>query len=555
MNRIFNQFKKDLAHQRWALAGWATLLLIHLLVSGFQILHHVPNPQASTEQFADTVASWAAFGPLLFVLLVVQADSPVGTAAFWLTRPLRGARMLAAKGLFVFLFFVLLPLGIEIIILLLRGAGTSAWLAVPEFSVVRLPVVMGAFALGAATQRFLHALTLGAIGAALSAATMLLGYFIFHGAPGGSPSPPFSGSRGIVTLWALATVFTTVAVMQFLTRRQGLSRCLLAVGISGAMILHSIWDWNILDRSPQREDGSPTKLEVRVDPTSITIDTYQNSSRTGLPKHYVSMPIEIGSGNLAAGKFLAPVTSRIELITGSSSNFKGTSTYGVVPASQNYRAALVSIFLPSGLELVSNGDLSVVENRLNPLRHSLAMDDAQFGRLDHDLEEIRLAIDVGEFEFSRAGELPFKDGAVWRDQGDELEILQILKQGHALEIKIREQQLSMIFSARNAYGRYSSYPWVLVLINPKAGTAILLNRNDSPVLYRGASWISPFLRRKETLYLDLRQALGARPSPEAVEQWFRDSTLAIVRKRNLGSIRVHHVVDTHNIQLNHPTTP
>ena len=198
MKRLFHQFKKDLTHQRWALLAWVALLAVHLLVSGFQILRHVPNPQPSTDQFAELVAAWVVFLPALFNILAVQSDTPVGTSAFWLTRPLRGGQMLAAKALYIILFIVILPLAVEIAILLLRGAGIRTWLLIPEFSVVRLPVVLGAFALGAASQRFPHALTLAATGSIVAIGTMLVGYNLFGDRPGASTQAPFAGSRGIV---------------------------------------------------------------------------------------------------------------------------------------------------------------------------------------------------------------------------------------------------------------------------------------------------------------------------------------------------------------------
>ncbi|MGI9243984.1 MAG: hypothetical protein ACR2RV_24520, partial [Verrucomicrobiales bacterium] len=248
MKRIFHQFKKDLTHQRWALLAWVVLLVVHLLVSGFQILRHVPNPQPSTDQFAELVAAWVVFLPTLFIILGVQSDTPVGTSAFWLTRPLRGGQLLAAKALYVTLFFVVLPLAVEFAILLLRGAGTRAWLLIPEFSVVRLPVVLGAFALGAASRRFPNALTLAATGSIVAIATMLAGYYL--GVP---TQEPFAGSRGIVALWALAATFAAVVVVQFLTRRERLGRSLFLIGIAVAMVLQLVWPWDILRRPPAIE--------------------------------------------------------------------------------------------------------------------------------------------------------------------------------------------------------------------------------------------------------------------------------------------------------------
>lgn len=145
--------------------------------------------------------------------------------------------------------------------------------------------------------------------------------------------------------------------------------------------------------------------------------------------------------------------------------------------------------------------------------------------------------------------MPLHDGAIWRDHGDEVEILRLAVDGETLRLTIREQQLSMIFAARNAYGRHQSYPWVLVLANPVSKEAILLNRNTSPMAYQGVGWLSPFLRGQETFDLHLRQALGGDLAPGTAKDWLENGQLVVVRKRNLGSRRIHQTVTTE-----HPLT-
>jgi hypothetical protein len=175
------------------------------------------------------------------------------------------------------------------------------------------------------------------------------------------------------------------------------------------------------------------------------------------------------------------------------------------------------------------------------------MDDVHFDLLGRDLKEIRMVVDVGQFEFELAGELPLHDGAKWRAKGDELEIVHSRATGKTLHFNIHEQQLSLMFSARNAQGRHRSYPWLLVLVNSETKTAILLNRIRGPMRYRGTTWISPFVRGEEKVDVNLRQTLGRDITPEAADRWLEDSTLVIVRRRYLGSARVESIVDAATI--------
>jgi len=550
MSRILHQLKKDLVHQRWALAGWATLLLVHLLVSGFQILRHVPNPQ-STDQFAGLVASWVVFMPLLLVILVVQTDTPVGTSAFWMTRPLRGAQMLAAKALFVVLLFVILPLAVEMIILLLRGAGTLTLLAIPEFSVVRLPVVLGAFALGAATQRFLHALTLAAIGAGVSFATVLLSYYIFWGDVGGSTPQPLSGSRGIVALWTLAAAFAVVVVMQFLTRREGPSRSLFIAGIVGAMILQTIWPWNVFGGPPKRGDVAGDQIDLRLDPGAVRFGSMQNS-RGSVPGRYVSSPIEIRCDELAENMFLAPVTSRVNLTGASSIAFENSSSHSVAPHDSRFSFALESQLSSEHIQLISDrghGPPKQGRDRFHNVTNSFRMADNNFDELSSKLEQVRFAMDIGLFEFERAGELPLREGATWTDKGDRIEIVRVRATDSSLQVSIREQVLTQIFARRNAFGRNNRYPWVLLLANRNTNTAIALKQvSQLPTNYRGASWLSPFLRAEKTLSVDLITALRENFTPEDIEDWRLHATLIVVRKHNRGSFHLTQEVDASAIR-------
>jgi hypothetical protein len=421
------------------------------------------------------------------------------------------------------------------LILLLRGAGPNVWLLLPEFSVVRLPVVLGAFALGAATPSLLHALTLAAIGAGVSIATILLGSHLLSGGYGSDTRQPLSAPRSIVALWFIAVVFATVAVVQFLTRREGFSRCLFASGIAAAVVVQLVWPWDVLDRR-LRDGAAGAPIELRIDPASITFDSVEDSVPREEPWRQVSAAVEIGSTNLLPGRFLAPIASRVGLVSATASHLTGLTAYGVRPADESYLPTLRSDFSQRGIEMILPGERGAPDHS-HRLTHTLAMADDQFEGLRRDLEQISIAVDVGEFEINVVGELPLHDGAAWQDRGDELEIIKAQAMPDSLRIRVREQQLLLTFSPRNAQGRRHNYPWVLVLANRETKTAILLNRNDSQMSYRGASWLSPFLTGEEMIEVNLRYSLGGDFTPQASDHWLHNSTLIIMRRSYLGSLR------------------
>src|SRR6185503_20333976 len=64
---------------------------------------------------------------------VVHEDPATNSGAFWLTRPVSGASMWAAKVFFVFLVLVVPVAAVETVLLSLSGIGTKlVALAIPE---------------------------------------------------------------------------------------------------------------------------------------------------------------------------------------------------------------------------------------------------------------------------------------------------------------------------------------------------------------------------------------------------------------------------------------
>jgi ABC-type transport system involved in multi-copper enzyme maturation permease subunit len=59
------------------------------------------------------------------IVRLIHEDSLVGTSAFWMTRPISRNSLLLAKGLFVFLFLVVVPLAANIVLLFHFGMKSS----------------------------------------------------------------------------------------------------------------------------------------------------------------------------------------------------------------------------------------------------------------------------------------------------------------------------------------------------------------------------------------------------------------------------------------------
>ena len=159
MRLAWHIVRKDLARLTIPLGLWIAF------VAGTTAWFGVSRPPtyAST---ADILSGWvnnlhgfglagvmlqATVGALLAAVQVLE-DPPVGTTAFWLTRPVSGARLLAAKFAGAGLFFALMPAAALMVVWL--GLGFSwreSGLAALEFVGWQLVVTVPVLAVGVTT--------------------------------------------------------------------------------------------------------------------------------------------------------------------------------------------------------------------------------------------------------------------------------------------------------------------------------------------------------------------------------------------------------------------
>lgn len=139
MRPIIHQALKDARLLRWLLAAWLLVLLLYhgLAIAGLLIPGSVILSRATGQSYASLRTGFPAanmvlgwLGVAAFLVLcasLVQADSPASSTAFWLTRPISGRTMVASKLVFALVVLVGLPLALDVLDLLVAGAGGPEW--------------------------------------------------------------------------------------------------------------------------------------------------------------------------------------------------------------------------------------------------------------------------------------------------------------------------------------------------------------------------------------------------------------------------------------------
>lgn len=110
MNTVAHLVRHDLRALRLPIAAWCALLLAQavMMAAGPGLLE-ADGRNALTVGFAEFLAGARLAFTMLLTVLIVQRDSPVGTTAFWLTRPIPPAALAAGKLCSAALVVVALP--------------------------------------------------------------------------------------------------------------------------------------------------------------------------------------------------------------------------------------------------------------------------------------------------------------------------------------------------------------------------------------------------------------------------------------------------------------
>ena len=164
----------DIRALRLPLIAWLLLLLAQAAVMAFGPgLIDQEAPRATIVTFAGFLAgARLAFTTLLTVLLI-QRDSPVGTTAFWLTRPIRPAAMAASKTLSAALLLVVPPAVVGWVLFTALGLPQGDVLSGVWELVLEQAMIVGLSAMGAAITATIPQFAVVAVAAVFIIGTLI----------------------------------------------------------------------------------------------------------------------------------------------------------------------------------------------------------------------------------------------------------------------------------------------------------------------------------------------------------------------------------------------
>lgn len=286
MKLVWHIIKKDL-RAAWPIAlGWLVLTALRIPL----LLYILNSAGEGTMRFLSLVSSCAIGGDVLLIFTlaraVVHEDVLAGDKGFWITRPVSGGQLLAAKAISLFLICVVSPL--VLLVPTWHGIGFG-W---PEISHVAFNHVM--LNTGLVIVGVLFAVVTRQAGsfwmALVSTTVFLLFIVIATGSSGRIHIPEYLyDTRVRLASIFLAGLVLAGVVLQFLTRRARIAVGLFLSGAVGCFLLVGYWPVVIPLFNQGASRGKFVSQPAKIEWQRGVVSLWSNNTKDSLPDNAGSL--------------------------------------------------------------------------------------------------------------------------------------------------------------------------------------------------------------------------------------------------------------------------
>jgi hypothetical protein len=304
VNLTWNIVAKDLRRLRWILALWAVIMLAGM---GLCAIQERLDPGTYFSFYVGAfVFEWVLLPLFSFGLVMgLILDDPVCEVdAFWITRPISGSRLLAAKAIALVLIW-LLPVVLTLPWWLGHGydigqVGRAAWQTL-GFQVVAGALALPIAVLSPTSGRFVMNVILAAVGYLIVAAI-----FVVLALLRGEPLPAgLLHTRACLVVWIWIVATGAIAILQFHGRRTRRSIAVVAFAFVAGLAVALWWPWDYVGGPAE---GAQSKA-ITLGFESAAIDANTPDAAPGAE----IVGVTLGYGGLAANEAAATTWVRHRL--------------------------------------------------------------------------------------------------------------------------------------------------------------------------------------------------------------------------------------------------
>jgi hypothetical protein len=286
---ISHLVRHDIRALRLPLIAWLLLLLVQAAVMAFGPgLIDQEAPRATIVTFAGFLAGARLAFTVLLTVLLIQRDSPVGTTAFWLTRPIRPAAMAAGKVISAALLLVVAPTVVGWVLFTALGLPQGDVLGGVWQLVIEQAMIVALSAMGAAITATIPQFAVVAV-----AAVFIIGTLTSEARPfiQQLPALALGGAGTPIGRWALVTVLGTAAILVYqYSRRRVVGAAVLVTGVLVVGVLSALTGGSPFDAVPPAPLRAgildPAAVTLNVEPDAVRAEWGMTNTRQGRQTRY-----------------------------------------------------------------------------------------------------------------------------------------------------------------------------------------------------------------------------------------------------------------------------
>lgn len=550
MKLIWHGFRKDLRHCRFMLFVWLALAAGQGAMMG---VNTATANMPKTMMFAMVsflIPLLQYLTLLVIVPLLVQADAPLGTTAFWYTRPVSRAQVLIGKLLFIVLVLVLPPLIAELLVLRFNGAlANHLTLAGAEIVIKQLRFIMVVAALAAVTRRFAHfALVSACILVAYFPLLWLTGWFVRLLYP--SLKSAFSAddwialmpARSVVKYLILIVFGSAVFVHQYLRRHLRASLAIAAVAVVLHLSCSLVWQWNFL-KPPNVARSATVKFaeeNVKVTPVANSLTRIDLPAFVGSGMKVFGCEFEIGG--IPPGAFVQMKSvSRLRLDYPGSGTVKGIAPAGNMAFSAQMKGPKTNVPPAYVRELLGVEPMAQESHEVATWTPLMLVPGEKFEQHHSESGVFTATANLVASSYAVGGEMQLAAGSHYATAGQDVTILEVLEKDASISVIIRERKLNLMLD-RNEL----SVPWPFNMIQAQAANAddyVLVNKRNWEMLLPDtdgmadvASLVSSMLPRRLKILTKTLTFSRADINPDVSpldKAWLADAVLLRIENKRL----------------------